>query len=108
MFLQQERGDLRTALDHRHEEIAATAGIADGPDGLIVGDFRDAFKRTESGDAASVGLGDGLGGGNSHAGSIVGAGAGSDDDPGEALILGKSGEDAFERGKEVTFLGSLA
>lgn len=67
-----------------HDEEGVTAGVADGP--LEV---RDALEGAESGDAAVVDLGDGLGGGDADTGAIVAAGAGADDDGGEGLAGGK-------------------
>lgn len=53
-------------------------------------------------------LGEGLGGGDSDAGSVVAAGAGSYNDSGEVFSGGELGEDFLKRGEEVAFLGPFA
>ena len=89
-------------VDEGEEEVGIAAGIADGPVGI------GGLEGAESGDIALVGLGKGLGGGDTNASAIVAAGSGADDDGREGFADGEFRKETAERREEITFLGSFA
>jgi len=101
-FLKEFRRNLGATIDEGEEEVAAAAGVANGPGGF------DGFERAQAGDATLMGLGEGLRGRDADARAIVTAGAGPDDDGRERFARWEFFEKATKGREEIALLGTFA